>query len=147
MRIFVDADACPVKEIIVRIARQKDIPVFMLADFTHVIHDGYSTVISVDKGRDSVDIALINRVSAGDIVVTQDYGLAAMVLGKGAQALHHSGMVYTSENMDELLFKRHIGQKIRRSGGRAKGPRPHTTTDDESFLRSLLRVIDTEQQK
>ncbi len=142
MRILVDADACPVKELIVRTARPKGIPVILFSDFCHALSDGYSAIVTVDKGRDSVDIALANRTEAGDIVVTQDYGLAALALGKGAKALHPGVMVYTAENIDSLLLTRHIGQKVRRGGGRTKGPRKRTAAEDESFLQALLRLIE-----
>ena len=133
MRILVDADACPVKNIIVRIAKEKDIPVTMLIDTSHTINDDYCEVVTVDKQRDSVDIALINRTSKGDIVVTQDFGLAALVLGKGAKALNQNGMIYSGENIDRLLFERHLGQKVRRAGGRTSGPKKRTKEDDMKF--------------
>ncbi len=112
MKILVDADACPVKEIIVRQAKKR------LLDTSHILNDGYSKVITVDKGRDSVDIRLANLLEAGDIVVTQDFGVAALALGKRAKAMNQNGMVYDDRNMDQLLFERHLGQKIRRAGGR-----------------------------
>ncbi len=121
MKILVDADACPVKEIIVRQAKKRGIPVVMLLDTSHILNDGYSKVITVDKGRDSVDIRLANLLEAGDIVVTQDFGVAALALGKRAKAMNQNGMVYDDRNMDQLLFERHLGQKIRRAGGRTAG--------------------------
>ena len=84
MRILVDADACPVKQIIVRLAKEKKVPVIMLIDTSHELSDGYSTIITVDKQADSVDFALMSLLEREDMVVTQDYGLAAMVIGKGA---------------------------------------------------------------
>jgi hypothetical protein len=149
MRILVDADACPVKHIILKVAKQHKLPVVMFIDTSHQIDDGYSEVITVDKQQDSADIALINRTDSGDLVVTQDYGLAAMVLGKGARAINQNGTIYSSENMDRILFERHISQKIRRSGGRTSGPGKRTRADDERFetaLRGMVRqdLIDPE---
>ncbi len=141
MRIFVDADACPVKHIIVKIAREYGLPVTMVIDTSHELNDGYATIITVEKGRDSVDIALINRVARGDIVVTQDYGVAAMALGKGAKALNQNGLVYTDDNIERLLSERHIGQKIRRGGGRTKGPRKRIPEDDERFTKAFMRLL------
>lgn len=141
MRILVDADACPVKDIIVKIAKEKDIPVIMLIDTSHEISDGYSKVITVDKARDSVDIALINIVKAGDIVVTQDYGVAAMALGKKVQALNQNGMIYSDGNIDKLLFERFLGQKVRRAGGRTSSTRKRTRGDDESFSAALEKLV------
>ena len=108
MKILVDADACPVKEIIVRQAKKRGIPVVMLLDTSHILNDGYSKVITVDKGRDSVDIRLANLLEAGDIVVTQDFGVAALALGKRAKAMNQNGC------LNAILD--------RRSGGLVEGP-------------------------
>lgn len=141
MKILVDADACPVKEIVVRLAKRRGIPVTMLIDTSHILSDGYSTVVTVDKGRDSADIRLVNLIEPGDLVVTQDFGVAAMSLSRGARALNQNGLVYGDGNMDRLLFERALGQKIRRAGGRAGKNRKRTRQDDESFERELERMI------
>lgn len=141
-RILVDADACPVKHIIVRIAKEHGIPVIMLVDTSHILNDGYSEVITVDKSSNSVDIALVNKVSRGDIVVTQDFGVAAMALPKGAYAVNQNGLEFTDSNIDKLLFERHIAQKIRRSGGRTSGPGKRTREDDERFERVFRSMIE-----
>lgn len=142
MQILVDADACPVKEIIVKVAKQYGLPVTMLVDTSHELYDGYSRVITVDKARDSVDIALINLVIAGDIVVTQDYGVAAMALGKKARALNQNGMIFSDDNIDRLLFERHLGRKVRRAGGRTANPPKRSREDDENFERTLRSLVD-----
>lgn len=142
MKILVDADACPVKQIIIKLAKKYGLSVTMFIDTSHVINDGYSEVITVDKQRDSVDIALINKAQKGDIVVTQDFGLAAMVLGKGVGAINQNGMVYSADNIDRLLFERHLGQKVRRSGGRSSGPRKRTKEDDLHFEDAFIRLIE-----
>ncbi|KUO65080.1 MAG: hypothetical protein APF84_07545 [Gracilibacter sp. BRH_c7a] len=141
MKILVDADACPVKNIIVSTAKKYHIPVTMLTDTSHELNDGYSKIITVDKARDSVDFALMKILSQEDIVVTQDFGLAAMVLGKGARALNNNGLIYTDYNMDKLLFERFLGQKVRRSGGRTTNPKKRTREDNEKFAASLLLLI------
>lgn len=141
MRILVDADACPVKNSIVKIAQSFAIPVIMIMDTSHEYNDGYSTVITVDKDRDSADYALMKMLSAEDIVVTQDFGLAAMVLGKGAKALNQNGLIYTNDNIERLLFERFLGQKVRRGGGRTNNPRKRSQEDDEKFTRALLTLI------
>ena len=137
MKILVDADACPVKELIVSAARKRSIPVLMLMDTSHERDDGYSTVIIVDKGRDSADIRLVNLTEPGDLVVTQDYGVAAMALARGARAVNQNGIVYGAENMDRLLFERALGQKIRRAGGKAGKNKRRTKDDDEAFRKAL----------
>jgi uncharacterized protein YaiI (UPF0178 family) len=141
MQILVDADACPVKKIIVYLAKQKNIPVTMLIDTSHELYDGYSKIITVDKQADSVDYALMALLSREDIVVTQDYGLAAMVIGKGARAINQNGLVFTDANMDKLLMERHIGQKIRRGGGRTKGPAKRTKNNDARFEEAFERML------
>jgi len=141
MRILVDADACPVKNIIIRIARQNNIPVFMFIDTSHVLNDGYSEIITVNKAKDSVDIAIANKVRRGDIVVTQDYGVAVMVLGKGARAISPNGLVFTDNNIDMLLFERHLGHMTRKAGGRTKGPSKRTKVDNAKFERAFETLI------
>jgi uncharacterized protein YaiI (UPF0178 family) len=141
MRILVDADACPVRHFVIKVAKEHKLPVIMFIDTSHQLDDGYSEVVTVDQQRDSVDIALINRTNSHDIVVTQDYGVAAMALGKGARAINQNGMIYSSENMDRILLERHISQKIRRSGGRTSGPRKRTRVDDERFEAALRGMI------
>ena len=145
MRILVDADACPVKEIIVRLAKYRGIPVIMLIDTSHQLNDGYSEIITVDKQADSVDFALMGLLTADDVVVTQDFGLAAMVLGKGSRAVNQNGLVYTNGNIDKLLMERHIGQKVRRSGGRTKGPAKRTKEDNERFEAAFSEILDLER--
>jgi len=144
VQILVDADACPVKGIIVRLAKERGIPVTMLTDTSHQINDGYSRVITVDKHADSVDFALIGLLTREDIVVTQDYGLAAMALGKGARVVNQNGFAYTNDNIDKLLLERYIGAKVRRSGGRTKGPAKRTKDDDARFEDVFAGVLDAQ---
>lgn len=113
----------------------------MLIDTSHELSDGYSTIITVDKQADSVDFALMSLLEREDIVVTQDYGLAAMVIGKGARAVNQNGLVFTDENMDKLLMERHIGGKIRRGGGRTKGPAKRTKDDDARFEAAFEQLL------
>lgn len=142
MRILVDADACPVKEIIVREAKRQKLRVIMFIDTSHELHDGYSTVVTVDKARDSADIALFNLLRAGDVVVTQDYGVAAMALGKRAFALNQNGLVYTDANIEGLLAERHLGARVRRAGGRTPNPKKRTRENDAAFERAFGALID-----
>ena len=145
MQILVDADACPVKQIIVRLAKERNIPVTMLIDTSHELNDGYSRVITVDKHADSVDYALMGLLTREDIVVTQDFGLAAMAIGKGAKAVNQNGLIFTDENMDKLLLERHIGQKVRRGGGRTKGPAKRSKEDDARFEAALELLLSGNQ--
>ena len=141
MRILVDADACPVKAIIEDEAKKRNIEVIMFVDTSHIIKSDYSLVVTVDKAADSVDIALANRLSKGDIVVTQDYGVAAMALGKGAYAINQNGLVYSNENIDMLLFERHIGKKMRKNGQRTGTIKKRNNNDDIKFRNEFITLI------
>lgn len=144
MKILVDADACPVVDLTVREAKARNIPVTLITDTAHVFNRTDAEVITVEKGSDSADFKLVNLVQKGDLVVTQDYGLAAMVLAKGGRALNQNGMIYSEQNMDTLLFTRHIAKKVRMAGGRTKGPHKRTKEQDEDFLRTLQRMLEEE---
>jgi uncharacterized protein len=141
VKILVDADACPVKDIIIKSAKEFDVRVLMFIDTSHVLNDSYSEVTTVDKARDSVDIALINKTEKGDIVVTQDYGVASMALAKGAQAINQNGFIYTNDNIDRLLFERFLSQKVRRSGGRTAGHPKRTKENNEGFEKSFRKIL------
>lgn len=143
MKIFVDADACPVVDIVEDIATKYNIPVTLLCDTNHVLISDYSEVIVVGAGADAVDYKLISICHRGDIVVTQDYGVAAMALGKGAFAIHQSGKWYTNENIDQMLMERHLNKKARRASSRnhIKGPRKRTEEDDQRFAESFEKLL------
>lgn len=143
MKIFVDADACPVIDIVEDIATKYNIPVTLLCDTNHVLTSDYSEVIVVGAGADAVDYKLISICHRGDIVVTQDYGVAAMALGKGAFAIHQSGKWYTNENIDQMLMERHLNKKARRASSRnhMKGPRKRTDEDDQRFAESFEKLL------
>ena len=142
MRIYVDADACPVTRIAEGIAREHGIPVTLLCDTNHVLTSETSEVKVIGAGADAVDIALINLCRRGDIVITQDYGVAALALGKGARAIHPSGKWFTDENIDGLLMDRHLAKKARRSGKHhLKGPAKRTAEDDQRFAESFDQMI------
>lgn len=143
-RILIDADACPVWRIAEAIGAKRKVPVVLLCDTNHVLQSEISQVITIGAGRDAVDIALINLCRSGDIVITQDYGVAALSLGKGAYALHQSGKRYTDDNIGGLLMDRHLGQKARMGKGKhhLKGPRKRTREDDTLFAAALEKLLD-----
>ena len=143
MQIFVDADACPVVDIVERVAKKYHIPVTLLCDTNHVLQSDYSEVIVVGAGADAVDYKLISICHTGDIVVSQDYGVAAMALGKGAYAIHQSGKWYTDDNIDQMLMERHLNKKARRSSHKnhMKEPRRRTAEDDERFEKSFEQLV------
>lgn len=144
MTIYVDADACPVKEIIEKTAKEFSLPVVMIIDVNHILHSDYSEIVTVSQGRDSVDLVLVNRLKPGDIAVTQDYGVAALALGKGCCAIGNSGLIYDSSNIDKLMFERFLGGKVRRAGrkgGRTFNPKKRTKQDDERFEKNFRKLI------
>ena len=143
MKILVDADACPVISIVERTAKKYEIPVILFCDTNHVLQSDYGEVKMIGAGADAVDFALVGLCRKGDLVVTQDYGVAAMILGKGAYGIHQSGKWYTNENIDQMLMERHISKKARRSKSKhhLKGPAKRTAEDDMRFEEALERLI------
>ena len=121
MRILIDGDGCPVVDLTIKISRKFNIEVIIMCDTSHIFNkDGAKTMV-FSKGADSVDFALINLLKKDDIVITQDYGLAAMAINKASYVINQNGLIYSNENIDRLLYSRHISKKIRKSGGRTKG--------------------------
>ncbi len=142
MTVYVDADACPVTRIAERIAKQYSVPVVLLCDTNHVLTSDYSEIRVIGAGADAVDIALINLCQRGDIVITQDYGVAALALGKGTRAIHQSGKWFTDDNIDGLLMERHMAKKARRSNKHhLKGPSKRTDEDDRKFELNFERML------
>lgn len=141
MELFIDADGCPVVDIALRLAKQYGAACTLLCDTAHILDRPGARTITVSKGADSVDFALVNLVRPGDLVVTQDYGLAAMCLSRRAVPIHQDGMVYTNENIDSLLFFRAAAKKIRNAGGRLKGPSRRTKDQDRAFASTLARLL------
>lgn len=144
--VYVDADACPVVRIIEKVAKEMNVPVELICDTNHVLSSDYSRVRVIGAGADAVDFALINLLKAGDVVVTQDYGVAALALGKKAYAIHQSGKIFTDDNIEGLLMDRHLAKKARMGKGKhhLKGPKKRTEEDDfrfESAFRKLLYDI------
>lgn len=146
MKVLVDADGCPVVEIAIRLCRKFQRECVLLCDTAHELHRDGAITIVVDKGADSVDYALVNRIAPGDIVVTQDYGLASMCLARKAQVLHQDGWAYTLENIDALLLARHEARKRRAAGGRVKGPSKRKPAQDQAFAYALSRLLQTSVQ-
>lgn len=141
MHLWIDADACPVVDLAIRTAGRHQVPVTLVCDDAHhMLRDGAQT-ITVARGADSADLMLVNLVRRNDIVVTQDYGLAALCLARGARPLDQNGRIYDESNIDSLLGMRHISQKIRRAGGRTKGPSKRTKEQDEWFEQSLEKLL------
>ena len=141
MTILIDADGCPVVDIAIKAAGQHKIDCVILCDTSHVFERAGARTITVSKGSDSVDFALVNMVQPGDVVITQDYGLAAMCLARKAIPVSQDGMVYTDDNIDALLLARHTAKKIRMSGGRLKGNAKRTQAQNVAIKEKLNELI------
>ncbi len=141
-KIIVDADSCPVKEIIFKVATDFNLDVALVASVAHEmpVLPGVEC-IRVDSSPQAVDMAVINHLQAGDIAVTGDYGLASLLLGKGGQVISPRGYIYSNANIDRLLLQRHVDAKIRRAGGRTKGPPAFTGEDRIRFEGNLRKLV------
>ena len=146
MKVLIDADACPVVSIAVQLCEQFHSPCILLCDTAHVMTRPYAQTLTFDKGADSVDFAIANRVEAGDLVITQDYGLASMCLARNARILHQDGWEYTPWNIDALLLQRHESRKFRAAGGRTKGPKKRTAQQDQAFSAAMTKLLQTMSQ-
>ncbi|WHX25338.1 YaiI/YqxD family protein [Virgibacillus halodenitrificans] len=145
MKIYVDADACPVKKIVIEEATKAAIPVTLVTSFSHYSNEeqppGVETVY-VDTGAEAADYRIMKLANKGDLIVTQDYGLASLGLAKGCTVLHHKGFAYTNNNIDQLLQTRYLSAMERKSGKRTKGPKALTEEDRNKFRHLFLKSIE-----
>lgn len=141
MKVLIDADGCPVTDLAVSVCQQYQLQCLILCDTAHEIHRQGAQTLVLDKGADSVDFAIANRVEPLDVVITQDYGLASMCLAKRAVVLHQDGWQYTDANIQALLFTRHETKKYRNAGGRVRGPSKRTKAQDDAFLLALESLL------
>ena len=139
--VLIDADGCPVVDLTIRLCKGRGMPVLILCDTAHRIEREGAETLMFDKGADSVDFALVNRARPGDIVVTQDYGLATMCLARRTRVLDQNGREYTAENIDILLARRHETKKLLRAGKHPKGPAKRTKEQDEAFAKALEKLL------
>ena len=145
MKILIDADACPVVDITVRLSAQYGKKCIIICDTAHYIRRDGAETITAEKGADSVDFRLVNLVEKGDIAVTQDYGLAAMCLARKATPINQNGLIFTDDNIEKLIYTRFVSKKIRMAGGRTKGPSKRTKEQDEDFEKTLRMILDKEK--
>lgn len=145
MKIIIDADASPVKDVAIDLAREFGLEVVLVSSVSHHSNKALPDFVShvyVDSGADAADYKVVALARDGDVVITQDYGLAALLLPKGCVVVHHMGFEYTDKNIDQMLESRHFSGVIRRGGGRTKGPKPFTASDQvrfSEFFETLLR--------
>ncbi|QGT99588.1 hypothetical protein SYNTR_0995 [Candidatus Syntrophocurvum alkaliphilum] len=142
MKILVDADACPVKNLIEEIAENYQLLVVLVCNSHHIINSNYSKVMIVDDKSQSADIAILNNTNKGDIVITNDYGLAAVALGKGAFTINFSGVQYDLKTIDYLLMQRYVKQKARQSGQKVSGPKKRSDKNNIKFKSKLIKLIE-----
>lgn len=143
INILIDADGCPVVDIAIRLCKKYQISCTLLCDTAHEFHREGTNTLIFDKGADSVDYALVNRVCGGDLVITQDYGLASMCLSRGCRVVHQDGWEYTPDNIDFLLLVRHESRKHRNAGFRFKGPKKRTEQQNSTFADALEHILQT----
>lgn len=146
MKIFVDADGCPVVAIAIELAKEFNLEIIIVKNFAHKITDSYAEVVSVDIENDSADFYIVNHLTQGDLVVTQDYGLAALVLAKGAYPINQNGLIYTGDNIDGMLNTRHVHQQLRRAGKHHSNAKKRIKENDDKFRFNFKRYIEEKIQ-
>lgn len=146
--IIVDADSCPVKKEIIDAGQASHVPVILVASYDHRLTESGDliTVVQVDPSDQSADLHIANRIRTGDVLITGDYGLAALGLAKGAHVMSPRGLIFTNDNMDELLERRHSHAKMRRNGKYTKGPKPITSQEKQDFLQSMTKLLNHLQE-
>ncbi len=141
MRVLIDADGCPVVDITIRLSKEAGAECHIFCDSAHEFLREGAITHTVMKGADSADFHLVNFIKTGDIVITQDYGLASMALSRGARVINQDGLEYTEFNIDALLLARHTAKKIRNAGGRLRGNPPRKREQNESFEKKLREIL------
>lgn len=141
MTIFIDGDACPVKNIAISVANRFSIPIHLFIDTSHIYNNQSIKTTVVDTGPDSVDYAIMKEIKTGDILITQDYGLSSLALTKGAKVIHPKGQIIDIYNINTFLVNRYLNSKQRKISNHVKGPRKRTRNDDIEFEKSLLSLL------
>lgn len=141
MTIYVDGDACPVKDIIIEVSSFYEVPVHLFIDTSHTYSNPNIKVTIVDKGPDSVDFAIIGLIKENDLLITQDYGLSSLAISKRAIVLHPCGKIINVYNIDTLLVNRYLNKIERKVSNHIKGPKKRTKADDEAFRKSLINIL------
>jgi len=150
MKVYIDADASPVQEEVIQITEQYNISVILVKSFSHFSNASLPSHVSVqyvDKGAEMADFKIMSMVDRKDIIITQDYGLASMLLGKGCYVMHHKGFQYTEHNIDRLLSSRHASAQARRAGYKTKGPKAFTDEDRKKFADAFQHLLKQVLQK
>jgi len=141
MKILLDADGSPVRQETVSLAQEHQIPLYIISNINHMIEEPYGEILTVDHDKDAADFKILSLIEPGDLVITQDYGLASLVLAKEAHAMHHDGWFYTNFNMEALLMRRHLNAKARKKGNRPPSTKKRTELQNVKFKHSLEQFI------
>ncbi|MCR2043600.1 YaiI/YqxD family protein [Anaerosalibacter massiliensis] len=144
MRILLDGDGCPVVDISIKIAKLYKLEVIIVKNYHHEIYDDYATIITVEPTPDSADFYIVNEARKGDIIITQDYGLAAMALSRGAFCINQNGFIIDSENIDGLLNRRYLNQELRRKHKKYSKFKKRNTQADIIFEKNLKNLIESQ---
>lgn len=144
MIIWIDADGCPVVQITVSLSKKHQIELHVVKNISHRIELDYGTVHTVDQGTDQADFFIANNLKVGDLVITQDYGLAAMAIAKRAIALTQFGQLINNDNIDFLLEKRHFNKEQRKQSGKYTKFKKRTSLDDQKFTEALSLLIENQ---
>jgi len=150
MRFVIDGDGSPVKNEVIELGERFHIPVVIVTSidhYTNKIYPDFIEFIYVDKGSDSADYRIVKEVQEGDVIITQDYGLASLLLTKPVRVFHHSAQEYTLQTIDTLLNQRYIGSQMRKAGKKTKGPKAFTQKDKEKFINKMLEIIDSNKKQ
>jgi hypothetical protein len=137
----IDADGCPVIRETLKLSKKYKIACTLVSDINHQLKDDYAEIITVDKGIDAADFKILSLIKKGDILITQDYGLASLALPKGSYVLNQNGVFYDENTIDQLLLNRHLAKQMRKSGQRTKGPSKRKKADNAAFEKILNDFI------
>lgn len=146
-RLIIDADGCPVVSQAIKIAKDKNIHIIIVKNYAHEIYDDYAEIVTVDISSDAADYYIANHTRSGDIIITQDYGLSAMVLSKGGLVLTQNGLIISDNNIEDLLYKRHMNKKLRQEKRIYTKASKRTKDQDDNFVKQLLYLINKKQAK
>jgi len=141
MVIRIDGDACPAINLIEKLAKKYNINMKIYANYAHNINSDYAEVVLLDTSSQSVDMKIISETKEKDIIVTQDFGLASIVLSKNAYAIGLKGLIYTNENIDSLLYERYLNAQIRKVTKRNRGPKKRTEEDNKILIENLEKIL------
>lgn len=145
--VFIDGDGCPVIDLATSVCKKYALDLVIVKNYAHIIKSDYGEVVTVDVSSDSADFYIVNRIKSGDILITQDYGLSAMVLNKGVAVINQNGFVIDNENIDSLLGKRHLNKVLRKQQNLYSKIPKRNLDADEKFKHNFINLIEEKIDK